>query len=178
MGVELVYLTIIEKRFKSVKEQGEKAIKQLSEEEIHWYPNKECNSASVIVKHLNRNMKSRWIDFLTSDGEKENRNRDQEFINTISSKDELMKLWEEGWGVLFNALGELTSEDLNKEVTIRGESLSVIDAIERQLVHYASHIGQIVYLSKQLKAEKWTTLSIPKGKSEEYFRKMKERHDL
>ncbi|GGF14780.1 hypothetical protein GCM10010954_11690 [Halobacillus andaensis] len=177
MNVEKEYLKVVQERFHSVKELGEKTITQLSEEEIQWYMNDASNSIAVLVKHLNGNMKSRWIDFFTSDGEKPNRNRDQEFINTISSKEELIEVWEEGWEILFDTLNNLRPADLTNHVKIRSENHTVIDAIERQVVHYASHIGQIVYIGKLLKGEEWHTLSIPKGKSEEYFEYMRKEHE-
>ncbi|MFG6149370.1 DUF1572 family protein [Halobacillus sp. B23F22_1] len=177
MSFEKEYLRVVQERFRNVKELGEKTITQLSEEEIYWHMNEECNSIAVLVKHLNGNMKSRWIDFLTSDGEKPNRNRDQEFVNTLSSKEELIEVWEEGWEILFHTLNALTPADLTKYVLIRSENHTVIDAIERQMVHYASHIGQIVYIGKLLKGKEWQTLSIPKGKSEEYFEYMRKKHE-
>jgi hypothetical protein len=171
------YLKIITERFKSVKKLGEKAIEQLSESDIHWTFNEESNSVAVIVKHLNGNMVSRWTEFLTSDGEKESRNREQEFTNDIPSKAELLHIWDEGWKEVFASLTNLKEDDLLKEVKIRGERHVVIDAIERQLAHYSYHIGQIVYIGKQLKNEKWQSLSIPKGNSENYLRKMLKKHN-
>jgi hypothetical protein len=171
------YLKIINVRFKSVKKLGEKAIEQLSESDIHWTYNEESNSVAVIVKHLNGNMVSRWTNFLTTDGEKEYRKRDQEFTNDIPSKAELLHMWEKGWTQLFATLTELKEDDLLKETKIRGESHVVIDAIERQLAHYSYHIGQIVYIGKQLKNEKWQSLSIPKGNSENYLREMLKKHN-
>ncbi|GIO23749.1 DUF1572 family protein [Oceanobacillus sp. J11TS1] len=172
MNLEEVYLNIIQKRFGSVKELGDNTFKQLSEEHIHWSLNEDSNSIAVIVKHLNGNMISRWTDFLTSDGEKLNRNRDQEFENTIGSMQELMEVWEAGWNVLFKALRGLEGTDLLKNIYIRGESHKVMDAIERQMAHYAYHVGQIVYIGKQIKGENWETLSIPRGRSVEYLEEM------
>ncbi len=172
MGIEKEYLRIIKERFTSVKSLGEKTINQLTDEEIQWAFNEESNSIAVIVKHLSGNMVSRWTDFLHSDGEKPDRNREQEFINTISLKNELMEVWEKGWGILFAELNQLTETDLLRNVYIRGESHSVVEAIERQLAHYAYHIGQIVYIGKLIKNTNWQSLSIPKGKSEEYLQKM------
>ncbi len=166
------YLNIVIQRFKSVKSLGEKTIKQLSERDIHWVYNAESNSAAIIVKHLSGNMVSRWTDFMNSDGEKLDRNRDAEFEDTISSKAELLEVWEHGWQKLFAALNDLTESDLLKTVYIRGEGHLVIDAIERQLVHYASHVGQLVYIGKQVKDSEWETLSIPKGKSQEFLEQM------
>ncbi|WP_053218339.1 DUF1572 family protein [Virgibacillus senegalensis] len=174
MNLGKAYLNIVIQRFTSVKSLGEKAIRQLSEQDIHWTYNTESNSVAVIVKHLSGNMVSRWTDFLNSDGEKSSRNRDGEFENTIASKGELLEVWEHGWQTLFAALYDLTEADLLKTVYIRGEGHLVIDAIERQLAHYASHVGQIVYIGKQVKDAEWETLSIPKGKSQEYLEQMLE----
>lgn len=170
------YLKVVLERFKGVKELGDKTINQLSEENIHWTLNKESNSVAVIVKHLSGNMISRWSDFLTSDGEKSYRNRDQEFENTILSKQELIEIWNKGWNILFETLSNLEERDLLKNIYIRSESHTVIDAIERQMAHYAYHVGQIVYIGKQVKDKDWKCLSIPKGQSEEYLEYMQEKH--
>jgi hypothetical protein len=177
MKVNIVseYLRIVIERFKSIKNLGDKTINQLSEEEIHWTYNNESNSVAIIVRHLSGNMVSRWTDFLTSDGEKDYRNRDEEFIDEISSKSELMSVWEKGWKVLIATLTSLSEQDLLKNIYIRGEGHLVIEAIERQMAHYAYHIGQIVYIGKQLKDSNWKSLSIPKGKSEEYLKEMLEK---
>mgnify|MGYP003477580613 FL=1 len=121
-------------------------------------------------------MISRWTDFLTTDGEKSNRNRDQEFEDERLSKQELMTIWEKGWNALFEALNELSDQDLLKDIYIRGERHTVLDAIERQMAHYAYHIGQIVFIGKQLKGDAWESLSIPKGNSEQYLKQMLEKH--
>ena len=121
-------------------------------------------------------MISRWTNFLHSDGEKPYRKRDQEFENDISSKSEMMKVWEKGWNILFDTLNQLKAQDLIKDVYIRGERHSVIESIERQLAHYAYHIGQLVFIGKQVKNEGWESLSIPKGKSEEYLQQMLNKH--
>lgn len=170
------YLKIIQARFKSVKDLGDKTIDQLSDDDIHWVLNEASNSIAIIVKHLNGNMTSRWTDFLTSDGEKANRHREEEFEDTISSKQELKSTWENGWTILFKSLSGLEEQDLLKIVYIRGESHTVLDAIERQLAHYSYHIGQIVFIGKQLKGPNWESLSIPKGKSEEYLHQMLKRN--
>jgi hypothetical protein len=176
MKIGNVYLKVVVERFKSVKTLGDKTIEQLSEQDIHWTYNQESNSVAVIVKHLSGNMISRWTDFLTSDGEKENRNRDEEFIDDISSKSELMRVWEKGWNVLIDTLTGLKEEDLLKTIKIRGEKHFVLEAIERQMTHYAYHVGQIVYIGKQLKDSEWKTLSIPRGKSEDYRKEMLAKH--
>ncbi|WP_152655643.1 DUF1572 family protein [Oceanobacillus sp. CFH 90083] len=176
MRMEEEYLKIVQKRFQSVKELGDKTINQLADKHIHWCLNEASNSIAVIIKHLSGNMISRWTDFLTSDGEKPARNRDLEFEDTIGSIQELREVWEEGWSVLFQALHELEGEDLLKNILIRSEGHLVIDAIERQLAHYAYHIGQIVYIGKQIKGEDWETLSIPKGKSAAYLEQMERKY--
>ncbi|NYE07541.1 hypothetical protein F4694_004352 [Bacillus niacini] len=176
MNIGNEYLRIVIERFKSVKSLGDKTLNQLSEKEIQWTYNNESNSVAIIVRHLSGNMVSRWTDFLTSDGEKEYRNRDQEFIDDISSKSELMSVWEKGWIVLIATLTSLSEQDLLKNIYIRGEGHLVIEAIERQMAHYAYHIGQIVYIGKQLKDSNWKSLSIPKGKSEEYLKEMLEKN--
>lgn len=147
---------------------GEKTFEQLSDEELHLEPADDANSISIIVKHLWGNMMSRWTNFLTEDGEKEWRDRDGEFNSTIKTPEELMEKWNEGWGCFLGALQSLKEDDLNKTVYIRNEGHTVIDAIHRQLAHYASHIGQIMYLGKIIKGAEWQSLSIPKGKSGEY----------
>lgn len=170
------YLSVVKERFKEVKQLGEKTISQLSEQGIHWKLNEVSNSIAVIAKHLSGNMVSRWSDFLLTDGEKPNRNREQEFEDDIGSKQELLTIWEEGWSCLFKALDELEGQDLLKSIYIRGERHTVLEAIERQIAHYAYHIGQIVYIGKQLKDMNWESLSIPKGQSEEYLQHMLKKH--
>jgi len=170
------YLKVVQERFTSVKSLGEKTISQLSEDDIHWLFNEASNSVAVIVKHVSGNMVSRWTDFLTTDGEKDNRNRDQEFEDERFSKQELMTIWEKGWNALFEALNELNDQDLLKTIYIRGERHTVLDAIERQMAHYAYHVGQIVFIGKQLKGDAWESLSIPKGNSEQYLQQMLEKH--
>jgi hypothetical protein len=176
MNIGQEYLKIVIERFKSVKSLGDKTINQLSEEDIFWTYNNESNSAGIIVKHMSGNMVSRWTDFLTSDGEKDFRKRDEEFNNDLSSKSEVMTVWEKGWQALMDALTTLTEQDLLKTITIRGERHLVMDAIERQLAHYAYHVGQIVYIGKQVKNDRWESLSIPKGKSEEYLKEMLDKY--
>ncbi|MBK3495081.1 DUF1572 family protein [Viridibacillus sp. YIM B01967] len=176
MNIGNKYLKIVIERFKSVKSLGDKTINQLSEVEILWSYNIESNSVAVIVKHLSGNMISRWTDFLTSDGEKEYRNRDEEFIEDISSKSELTIVWEKGWTTLIDTLTGLSEQDLLKNIYIRGERHLVLEAIERQMAHYAYHVGQIVFIGKQIKDNKWENLSIPKGKSEEFLNQMLDKH--
>lgn len=170
------YLKIVQERFVSVKKLGDKTISQLLEGDIHWKLNDASNSIAIITKHLSGNMISRWTDFLTTDGEKSSRNRDLEFEDDISSKLEMISIWEKGWNTLFDTLNELDNKDLLKNITIRGEKHTVLEAIERQMAHYAYHVGQIVYIGKQLRDENWETLSIPKGKSEEYLQQKLKEH--
>lgn len=151
--------------FEYYKTLAEKAMEQVPDESLWWTPDEKSNSISLIVKHLHGNMLSRWTDFLTTDGEKEWRNRDEEFIETIHSRSEMMSLWEEGWHCVFNALLPLSDEDLTKVVYIRNMGHTVHDAMLRQLAHYAYHIGQIVYLARLANDGSWTSLSIPKGGS-------------
>jgi uncharacterized damage-inducible protein DinB len=150
------------------KSLAEKAIAQISDDALFHAPDEKSNSIHVIVKHLHGNMLSRWTDFLTTDGEKEWRKRDEEFEETPTSRAELMRLWEEGWACLFAALNGLTEDDLQKTVYIRNMGQSVEDAIMRQMAHYAYHVGQIVYLARLLNEGDWTTLTIPKGNSNAY----------
>ena len=176
MDIGKEYLRIVIERFHSIKTLGDKTLNQLPEEEIHWRFNSESNSVATIVKHLSGNMISRWSDFLHSDGEKDYRNRDGEFIDDIPSKEDLISVWENGWAVLFKTLKGLNEHDLLKTVYIRGEAHLVLDALERQMAHYASHVGQMVYIGKLVKGENWKSLSIPKGKSEEYLKEMIKKH--
>jgi hypothetical protein len=162
------YLESMTKQFEYYKILGEKTFAQLPDDKLSWQFNDESNSIATIVSHLSGNMLSRWTDFLTTDGEKEWRDRDLEFDNNISSRHELMHNWNLGWDCLFNALNFLTQADLLKEVYIRKEGHTVTEAINRQLAHYCYHVGQIVFLGKMICNESWTTLSIPKGKSSEF----------
>ncbi|RFS16505.1 DUF1572 domain-containing protein [Emticicia sp. C21] len=169
------YLTSTRKQFEYYKMLGEKTFAQLSDEQLFWQYNEESNSIAIIVKHLWGNMLSRWTDFLTSDGEKEWRQRDAEFENDIASRKELLIKWNEGWACLFKALDSLTIEDLSKEIYIRNEGHSVVEAINRQLAHYPYHIGQIVFIGKMVCDTNWTSLSIPKGNSQTFNKDMFER---
>ena len=162
------YLNSVKKQFEYYKTLGEKTFEQIPEEKLFWQINNESNSISTIVKHLNGNMLSRWTDFLTLDGEKEWRKRDEEFDNGIKNKTELLLKWNEGWNCLFDAINPLTENDLEKEIYIRNMGHSVTEAINRQLAHYSYHIGQIVFLGKIIQNEQWNSLSIPKGKSNDY----------
>ncbi|TKI62859.1 DUF1572 domain-containing protein [Lysinibacillus mangiferihumi] len=173
MSIGETYLKAVRERFKTIKADGDKAIAQLDIEQLHWAFNEESNSIAVIVKHVSGNMISRWTDFLTTDGEKTTRNRDEEFIDSIDTKEELLTIWEKGWQVFLDSLLSLTEMDLMAHVFIRGQQHTVIDAIERQMAHYAAHVGQIVYVGKQIKGEEWKTLSIPRGQSQLFTEAMK-----
>lgn len=167
------------KQFLYYKSFGDKSFLQLSDEDLFWKMNKESNSIANIVQHLWGNMLSRWTDFLTFDGEKEWRERDLEFEDVIESRIEMLKKWEEGWDCLLNALNQLNPSQLENIIYIRNQGHTVLEALNRQMAHYAYHIGQIVYIGKSLEGEDWNTLSIPKGKSKSYneakFSKPKER---
>lgn len=166
---EEFYLKAVKGRFEDTKKLGDDTLVRLSDSDIHWQPNDESNNIAIIVKHLSGNMISRWTDFLTTDGEKPNRHRDQEFEDTISSVEQLTVAWEKGWNQVFETLNSLQYGDLGKSVSIRGEEHTVIEAIERQIAHTSYHIGQIVYIAKTIKGKEWGSLSIPLGKSEEYL---------
>ena len=141
---------------------------QLEPEQFTFQFNADSNSIGTIVKHLSGNMISRWTDFMTTDGEKPNRNRDQEFENDLVTKEQIMNKWNEGWAVLFNALDSLHEGDLELIVYIRNEGQTVMEAINRQLAHYPYHVGQIIFIAKAIKASPWTSLSIPRNQSSQY----------
>jgi hypothetical protein len=164
------FLATCIKQFQYYKSLGDKTFAQLSTEQLFWHPNDSSNSIALIVKHLGGNMLSRWTDFLTTDGEKENRNRDQEFENNWADRDELISYWNAGWACLFQAIESLKEEDLAKIIYIRNQGHTVMEAILRQLAHYPYHIGQILYIGKICLDNKWTSLSIPKGNSASYNR--------
>lgn len=155
------------KQFEYYKLLGEKSFEQVNDEQLHWQYNEDSNSITTIVKHLWGNMMSRWTDFLTTDGEKEWRKREEEFVNDIKTREEMMRLWNEGWHCVFNALRSLKEDDLGKIVYIRNMGHTVTEVINRQLAHYPYHIGQIVYIAR-MRAEQWKSLSIPKGQSQAY----------
>lgn len=164
-----ILLDSIRFRFRNLKELGDGALRQVSEEEMKRAPGPDQNSIGVVIQHLHGNMMSRWVDFLTTDGEKTTRDRDGEFEPDESlSRDDLLRLWEEGWAAVFGAVDPLQPEDLTREITIRGAGLSAIDAINRQLTHYGYHVGQIVLLARMARGEAWQTLSIARGKSQAY----------
>ena len=162
------YLSTTIKRLKYYKQLGDQTFDQLNEQDFHWQPSSESNSIAVIIQHVAGNMLSRWTNFLTEDGEKEWRRRDDEFEIHNYSKQQLLETWNEGWKCFIDALGSLTTDDLLKTIYIRKEPLTAIDAINRQLAHYPYHIGQIVYIGRLVKNENWKNLSIPKGRSQQY----------
>lgn len=168
MTSDNTYLESIKKQFLYYKVVGEKAIDQLREEQLFISVNENTNSIATIIKHMSGNMLSRWTDFLTTDGEKEWRNRDAEFTETLKSKEEILDLWNAGWNCFFNALNVMQDLDLSTIIYIRNEGQSILDAINRQLAHYPYHIGQIVFYAKMLKEEEWNSLSIPKNSSQIY----------
>ena len=164
------FLSVSVKRMKYYKELGEKTFEQLDDKDFHFQPSSESNSIAVMIQHIAGNMLSRFTNFLTEDGEKDWRNRDGEFEAHDYNKQQLIELWNKGWNCFFDTLESLNENDLVKIVSIRGERLSAIDAIIRQLAHYPYHIGQIVYVGRLIKNESWKNLSIPKGASQAYNR--------
>jgi len=168
MEVTEFYLESVKKQFLYYKILGEKAINQLEPHQLFVALNEDTNSIATIIKHISGNMLSRWTDFLTTDGEKEWRNRDAEFENDLQSKEEVLKFWNKGWDCFLNTLNNLKPEQLSDIIYIRNEGHTVIEAINRQLAHYPYHVGQIVFYAKQLKNNEWNSLSIPKNKSGNY----------
>jgi hypothetical protein len=168
MNATTSYLESAKKQFLYYKMLGEKAMEQLEPEQLFVAVNEDTNSIAVIVKHLSGNMLSRWTDFLTTDGEKESRNRDAEFENNLQTKEAVLEIWNKGWDCFLEALNSLQPEQLSEIIYIRNEGHTVIEAINRQLAHYPYHIGQIVFYAKQLKNSEWNSLSIPKNKSNSY----------
>jgi hypothetical protein len=173
------YLDSIKKQFEYYKMLGDKTFAQLKDEGLFWQYNADSNSIATIVKHISGNMISRWTDFLTTDGEKEWRNREAEFDNDITTRAELLEKWQAGWQCLFDALNSLKAEDLDKIIFIRNQGHTITEAINRQLAHYPYHVGQIVLIGKMLCGSAWKSLSIPKGNSESFnaekFAKPKEK---
>lgn len=174
--IPTTFLELATLTFQKQKSLGERAMAQLSDAQLFDAIDPEANSVAVIVRHLHGNMRSRWTDFLTTDGEKPDRQRDGEFIMTShTSRADVMRWWDEGWSFVFSALASVTPGDVGATVRVRGEELSVMAAILRQIDHYAQHVGQIVLLAKHARGEAWQSLSIPRGKSEEYLRRLTER---
>lgn len=158
--------------FRHYKKLGDRAIAQCPDDKLGAEIDSQSNSIAIVVKHMAGNMRSRWTDFLTTDGEKPDRHRDTEFEAAPQTRAELLAMWEAGWKLVFDALTPLTDEDLGQTVTIRTEPHSVMQAINRQIAHYSYHIGQIVYLARHFAAGQWQTLSVPKKKSEEFNRRV------
>ena len=158
--------------FRYYKRLAERAMEQITDEQFLVPLDREANSIAIIVKHLAGNMRSRWTDFLTTDGEKSSRDRDREFVDPPSTRQDLLAAWEDGWNLLFAALEPLTDADLTRTVTIRGEAHSVMQAINRQLAHYPHHVGQIVLLAKHFACDHWQSLSVPRNQSAEVNRKV------
>ena len=162
------YLQTVIRRVKYYKDLGDKTFEQLDDAGFHYQPNEESNSIAVIIQHVAGNMLSRWTNFLTEDGEKEWRQRDEEFTVHHYNKNQLLEIWEKGWNCFIRALESLNEDDLLKTIYIRQEGLTAIDAINRQLAHYPYHVGQIVYIGRIIKDHGWKNLSIPKGDSQLY----------
>jgi hypothetical protein len=163
------YLEEVRRQFRGHKRLAEGAIAQLRDEELFTALDPESNSIAILVKHLAGNMRSRFTDFLTTDGEKPDRNRDQEFeMNSVPTRADVVRWWEEGWARVFATVEALKPEDVMRTVTVRGEPHTVLQAINRQIAHYAQHTGQIVFLAKHLRSSEWKTLSVPRGKSREF----------
>jgi hypothetical protein len=154
------------------KKLAERAMEQVTDEQLFATLDEEANSIAIVVKHMAGNMRSRWTDFLTADGEKPDRNRDSEFVDPPGTREALMALWEDGWARVFRAIEPLSETDLGRTVTIRGEAHSVMQAINRQVAHYAHHAGQIVLLAKHLAHDRWNSLSIPRNRSAEFNRRV------
>lgn len=165
------YLSSIQKQFAYYQLLGQRTIDQLEPEDLFWQYNPESNSIAIIVKHLWGNMRSRFTDFLTSDGEKEWRNRDSEFEATIQDKEELQQKWNEGWQCVFTALAAVNEDNFENIVYIRNQGHTILEAFNRQLAHYAYHVGQMVYIGRMIKGKNWQSLSIPKGQSKTFNEK-------
>ncbi len=163
--------------FRSYKKLAERAIEQVSGHEFFALIDAESNSIAMIAKHVGGNLRSRWTDFLTTDGEKPDRRRDEEFVSETDTRESLMQVWETGWNALFETLESLTTDDLSKTIQIRGEDFTVTKALSRSLAHTASHIGQITFLAKHLRSNDWKTLSVPRGKTNEFNNYIAENKD-
>ncbi|WP_277584386.1 DUF1572 family protein [Psychrobacillus antarcticus] len=160
------FIRVVRKKFSDLMTDTEKAMMQLDEDKLFWTPNNHSNSVDVIIKHISGNLISRWTDFLTTDGEKATRNRDEEFESTIETRKELLEIWSEGCQVFLNAIDIIKSEHLLQTIYIRNEPHTVMEAVIRSLSHTSSHVGQVIYIAKQVTTEeKWTTLSIPKKRN-------------
>ena len=158
--------------FRYYKKLAEGAMAQVTDEQLFATMDDETNSIAIVVKHMAGNMRSRWTDFLTTDGEKQDRERDTEFVDPPATREALLQVWEDGWSRLFHALEPLGEADLSRTVTIRGEAHSVMQAINRQVAHYAHHVGQIVMLAKHLAHDRWQSLSVPRNRSADFNRRV------
>ena len=170
-----VYLDSAIKRLLTYKTLGDMTFAQLEEKDFYFVPSEQSNSIAVIIQHMHGNMMSRWTNFLTEDGEKPGRNRDEEFSPPTADKAGLLAMWEQGWRCVIESLSALRESDLLRTITIRHEPLIAIDAINRQLAHYPHHVGQIVYIGKMIRDNNWRSLSVPKGASRDYNKAMEER---
>ena len=173
MNLEKVFLQSSIKRLSYYKDLGDKTFAQLADADFQYQPNEASNSIAIIIQHMAGNMLSRWTDFLTTDGEKDWRNRDTEFEEQQLSKKQLIEFWDKGWKCCLDALKSMTEEDLLKTIYIRSEGLLVTDAINRQLAHYPYHVGQIIYVAKIVTNNNWKNLSVAKGQSEKYTQQIK-----
>jgi hypothetical protein len=172
------YLDEVFRSLRGHKRLADDAIAQLSDQQFFALPDPESNSVAIIVKHMAGNMRSRFTDFLTSDGEKPDRNRDREFLmHNDAKRDEVLRAWEQNWQLVFETINSLQPGDLERTVTIRGEPHSVLQALNRAVVHLAYHAGQITFLAKHWKGADWKSLSVPKGQSEQFNAKMFEKHN-
>lgn len=171
-NINRIFLDAVLNRLRYYKELGERTFEQLTDDDFHYQPNEESNSIAVIIQHMAGNMLSRWTNFLNEDGEKDWRNRDNEFEEQNLTARQLIELWQKGWSCCLDAIRSLKENDLLKTITIRNEELNVVDAINRQLAHYPYHVGQIIYVAKLIKNKDWKNLSIPKGGSAEFNQQM------
>jgi hypothetical protein len=163
------YLEDVARQFRKYRELADRALAQVADEDFFRTPDPESNSVAIVMKHLSGNMRSRWRNFLATDGEKADRNRDAEFVVAPGeTRQSVVAAWDAGWTMLFAAIGPLQAEDLGRTVRIRGEAHTVMQAIQRQLTHYAYHVGQIVFLAKHFAGSRWKSLSIPKGRSKDF----------
>lgn len=174
MEIDELFLQSLRYRFRELKNMGDRTLSQIDEADLHWQLNGEANSIAIIVRHLQGNMLSRWTDFFTTDGDKPWRNRDAEFESRQLSKAELLNLWEEAWTLTLSVVDHLSGADLTRTITIRGQKLDVTDACMRNVLHCASHVGQMVHIAKERLGNRWQTLSIARGKSKEYKPKVKD----
>lgn len=171
MSIATNYIHSIQFQFKDTKHLGDAVLQTLSETELHFKHNNESSSIATIVSHLSGNMHSRWTNFYTEDGEKSWRKRDEEFEISTASKEKILTIWETGWDCLFKITDNLTPDKLPKEIYIRSEKHSVLEALNRQISHYSYHVGQLVYIAKMIQNKQWKPLSIPKNKSKQYQHK-------